>query len=96
MTASVLIIGGSSGIGGALAKHYLASGTQVSVISRQPAPSQPQLTWLQDTPESEHRSASVIAEALTQQPEIIFICNGVLHENTPCRKKLSASSISTF
>ena len=80
MTASVLIIGGSSGIGGALTRHYLASGAQVSVISRQPAPAQPQLTWLQDTLQTEQHSANVIAEALTQQPEIIFICNGVLHD----------------
>lgn len=80
MTASVLIIGGSSGIGGALARHYLAKAAQVSVISRQPAPSQPQLIWLQDTLHSEQHSATVIAEALTHQPEIIFICNGVLHD----------------
>ncbi|MDX1391867.1 MAG: SDR family NAD(P)-dependent oxidoreductase [Rheinheimera sp.] len=40
MTQSVLIIGGGSGIGLALAQHYAAAGARGAVISRQPAPAQ--------------------------------------------------------
>ncbi|MEH8017236.1 SDR family NAD(P)-dependent oxidoreductase [Rheinheimera muenzenbergensis] len=80
MSNAVLIIGGGSGIGLALAQYYAASGARVSVISRQPAPQHPKINWLQDNLAAETASADIIAKALTQQPDTIFICNGVLHD----------------
>ena len=80
MTPSVLIIGGGSGIGLALAQHYATSGASVSVISRQPAAQRQNINWLQDKLSSEATSADIIAQALTRQPDTIFICNGVLHD----------------
>lgn len=52
----------------------------VAVISRQPATQQQQINWLQDTLSAEADSADIIAKALTQHPDTIFICNGVLHD----------------
>lgn len=87
MTQSVLIIGGGSGIGLALAKHYRTSGATVTIISRKPA-TQPQDThWLQDNLSSESNSADIIARALMQQPDTIFICNGVLHDASAMPEK---------
>ena len=80
MTQSVLIIGGGSGIGYALAQHYAAAGVRVAVISRQAAAPQQDIAWLQDTLTSEQNSADIIARALTEKPDTIFICNGVLHD----------------
>jgi len=80
MTQSVLIIGGGSGIGLALARFYSAAGAKVCVISRQPAASLADIYWLQDTLESEAHSAAMVAEAVILQPDAIFICNGVLHD----------------
>ena len=87
MTQSVLIIGGSSGIGYALAKHYSAIGANVTVISRQPATQRQHINWLQDTLSTETGSADIIAQALTQQPDTIFICNGVLHDDSAMPEK---------
>jgi NAD(P)-dependent dehydrogenase (short-subunit alcohol dehydrogenase family) len=87
MTQSVLIIGGGSGIGLALAQHYAAAGARVAVISRQSAATQQNIAWLQDTLTSEKNSADIIAEALTEKPDTIFICNGVLHDNSAMPEK---------
>ena len=87
MTQSVLIIGGGSGIGWALAQHYAVSGARVSVISRQSAPQHPQINWLQDNLAAETASADIIAKALTQHPDTIFICNGVLHDDSGMPEK---------
>lgn len=80
MTQSVLIIGGGSAIGLALARHYRSSGARVTLISRQHLTDMPAVEWLQDPLGSEQHSAALVAQALAQQPEIIFICNGVLHD----------------
>ena len=80
MTQSVLIIGGGSGIGLALARLYNADGAKVCIISRQPAPGLADNYWLQDTLESEAHSAAMVAKAVLLQPDTIFICNGVLHD----------------
>lgn len=80
MTQSVLIIGGTSAIGLALARHYRSSGARVTLISRQHLTDMPAVEWLQDPLSSEQHSAALVAQALAQQPEIIFICNGVLHD----------------
>ena len=87
MNQSVLIIGGGSGIGLALAQHYANSGARVSVISRQPATQQQQINWLQDALMTEAGSADIIAKALTQHPDTIFICNGVLHDDSAMPEK---------
>ena len=87
MTQSVLIIGGGSGIGLALAQHYAAAGARVAVISRQSAAPQQPIAWLQDTLTSEQNSADIIASALTEKPNTIFICNGVLHDASAMPEK---------
>lgn len=87
MAQSVLIIGGGSAIGLALAQHYAAGGTSVTLISRQPAAQQQNINWLQDTLSSEATSADIIAQALTRQPDTIFICNGVLHDDKAMPEK---------
>ena len=87
MTASVLIIGGGSGIARALAHHYSASGATVTVISRQEPPAQAPFCWLQDPLQAEPHSADVVAKALTLQPDTIFICNGVLHDGQAMPEK---------
>ena len=87
MTASVLIIGGSSGIGSALAQYYLAHGGKVTVISRQSPPTRAKFVWLQDKLQSDQHSAAMIAEALNQHPDTIFICNGVLHDASAMPEK---------
>ncbi len=87
MTQSVLIIGGGSGIGLALAHCYSANGAKVTVISRQRVADLPKILWLQDTLDAEANSATLMAQALTRQPEIIFICNGVLHDTQAMPEK---------
>ncbi|MBU1308491.1 MAG: SDR family NAD(P)-dependent oxidoreductase [Gammaproteobacteria bacterium] len=87
MSNAVLIIGGGSGIGLALAQYYAASGAGVAVISRQSAAQQQQINWLQDTLSAEADSADIIAKALTQHPDTIFICNGVLHDASAMPEK---------
>ncbi|WP_337878589.1 SDR family NAD(P)-dependent oxidoreductase [Rheinheimera sp.] len=84
---SVLVIGGSSGIGMALAQHYAGAKAAVTVISRQSSPQLPDLNWLQDPLTSEPFSAEMVAKALTYQPDIIFICNGVLHDSQAMPEK---------
>ncbi|MBV2128836.1 SDR family NAD(P)-dependent oxidoreductase [Arsukibacterium indicum] len=89
MSEQVLIIGAGSGIGLGLVQHYLALGHQVQAISRSSCPAalaQPALNWLQlattaagDVAESMVNQA--VAEAITLQPSIIFICQGWLHDN---------------
>ena len=80
MSQSVLIIGGSSRIGQAIAQQCSADGAVVSLISRQPVP--PQIAWFcyQDAAQSTDSSQQTIEQALQQQPDTIFICNGVLHD----------------
>ena len=80
MSQSVLIIGGSSRIGQAIAQQCSADGAVVSVISRQPAPTQTAWFWYQDATQSVDSSQQTIEQALQQQPDTIFICNGVLHD----------------
>ena len=87
MTASVLIIGGSSGIGKALAQHYSAEGACVTVISRQAKPAQVSYYWYQDSLTCEAESEQVVKQALAQQPDTIFICNGVLHDEKAMPEK---------
>ena len=80
MSGSILIIGGSSRIGHAIAQQSSAGGAVVSVISRQPAPVDTAWFWYQDALQSEASSQHCIEQALEQQPDTIFICNGVLHD----------------
>lgn len=87
MTASVLIIGGSSGIGKALAQHYSAEGACVTVISRRAKPAQVSYYWYQDSLTCEAESEQVVKQALAQQPDTIFICNGVLHDEKAMPEK---------
>jgi len=88
MTQSVLVIGAGTGIGLALARHYVDSGATVCVISRQNnSADNPALHWLQDPLLSEEHSAVVITQALLHQPQTIFICNGVLHDDKAMPEK---------
>lgn len=80
MSQSVLIIGAGSAIGLALAQYYRSSGAKVTLISRQHLTDMPAGEWLQDPLTSEQHSAALVAQALAQQPDTIFICNGVLHD----------------
>ena len=80
MTQSVLIIGGSSGIGQAIAQQSSAEGAVVSVISRQAAPIASPWFWYQDALQSQHSSQDCIEQALQHKPDTIVICNGVLHD----------------
>ena len=80
MAQSILVIGGGSAIGLALAQHYAGCGAKVTVISRQRPRQHTAITWLQDTLSTEAASADLVADALRQQPDTIFICNGVLHD----------------
>lgn len=87
MTKSVLIIGGSSGIGLALAQHYHQQAATVSVISRQPSAQAVQWHWFEDDQHSAEHSADCIRQALAYQPETIFICSGVLHDASAMPEK---------
>ena len=88
MSKSVLIIGGSTGIGAALAAHYKAEGTTVSVISRQNASSDTAgYFWFQDQLQSDQHSIECVEQALVQQPDTIFICNGVLYDDAAMPEK---------
>ena len=80
MTQSILVIGGSSRIGQAIAQQCGSFGAQVSVISRQPAPLETGWFWYQDALQSDDSSQACIEQALAQQPDTIMICNGVLHD----------------
>ena len=80
MPQSVLIIGGSSGIGQAIAQQSSAEGAVVSVISRQAAPIASPWFWYQDALQSQHSSQDCIEQALQHKPDTIVICNGVLHD----------------
>ena len=79
MSASLLVIGGGSGIGLALAQHYSALGSKVSVISRQPAANSA-WHWYQDELQHSIQTEQLLQQALQHQPDTIFICNGVLHD----------------
>ena len=80
MSQSVLIIGGGSRIAQAIAQLCSAEDGLVSVISRQSAPVNTAWHWYQDALQSADSSQHCIEQALQQQPETIFICNGVLHD----------------
>jgi NAD(P)-dependent dehydrogenase (short-subunit alcohol dehydrogenase family) len=80
MSKSVLIIGGSSGIGLALAQHYAADLAKISVISRQQPGNNNNGHWFKDNMDSAEHSEHCVQQALLQQPDTIFICNGVLHD----------------
>ena len=80
MSQSVLIIGGSSRIAQALAQQCSSAGVTVSVISRQPQPPQTAYFYYQDALQSPDSSQHCIEQALQQQPDTVFICNGVLHD----------------
>lgn len=84
---SVLILGASSGIGRALAKHYSAQGARVVAISRSKAAEQSEYIWLVDSLQTEQDSEKVMAQALLMAPEIIFICHGVLHDDAAMPEK---------
>ena len=82
----MLTIGGSSQIGLAIAKECHATGAIVNVISRQAMPefNMPEavgFNWFQDAEQSEESCQQQIELALEQQPDTIFICNGVLHDD---------------
>ncbi len=87
MIQSVLVIGGSSGIGLALAQYYAAKSAKISIISRQPASEENAWHWFEDSLQSDEHSAQVVQQALVQQPELIFICNGVLHDDNAMPEK---------
>ena len=80
MSRSVLIIGGSSRIGQAIARQCSSEGAQVSLISRQPAAHASTGFHFQDTLQSQDSSQQCIEHALAHNPDTIFICNGVLHD----------------
>ncbi len=80
MTKSVLIIGGSSRIGQAIAQQCSSEGAVVSVISRQSAVGHAGWFCYQDVLQSEASSQQCIEQVLQQQPDTVFICNGVLHD----------------
>ena len=80
MSQSILIIGGSSRIGQAIAQQCSAGGAVVSVVSRQTAPADSAWFCYQDALQSADSSQQCIEQALQQQPDTIFICNGVLHD----------------
>ena len=73
MTQSILVIGGSSRIGQAIAQQCGSFGAQVSVISRQPAPLETGWFWYQDALQSDDSSQACIEQALAQQPDTIVI-----------------------
>ncbi|WP_214000671.1 SDR family NAD(P)-dependent oxidoreductase [Arsukibacterium sp.] len=92
MSEQILIIGAGSGIGQGLVQHYLQQGDQVQAISRgacPPALATTALNWLQLTEadvaskEDAQESAinSVVTEAVAARPDIVFICQGWLHDN---------------
>ncbi|GAB2912717.1 SDR family NAD(P)-dependent oxidoreductase [Rheinheimera gaetbuli] len=87
MSQAVLIIGGGSGIGLALAQHYLNSGAKVTLISRQHLTAISGVEWLHDPLTAEKHSAAIVAQALEQKPDTIFICNGVLHDDKAMPEK---------
>ncbi|NLZ78646.1 MAG: SDR family NAD(P)-dependent oxidoreductase [Gammaproteobacteria bacterium] len=87
MSQSILIMGGSSAIGQAIARDSSARGAVVSVISRQPAPLESGWFWYQDALQSEASSEQCIEQALVQQPDTIVICNGVLHDEAGMPEK---------
>ncbi len=80
MSRSVLIIGGRSRIGQAIARQCSSEGAQVSLISRQPAAHASIWFHFQDTLQSQDSSQQCIEHALAHNPDTIFICNGVLHD----------------
>lgn len=82
MNKSTLIIGGSSGIGQAIAAQSSAAGARVSIISRQPRIKGTDASWYwyQDELQTKDTSEQQITAALKHQPDTIFICNGVLHD----------------
>lgn len=81
-THSVLIIGGSGGIGQSLAAEANLRGAHVAIISRKKAPKtiDTRWCWYQDTIENEEHSIANVNKAIEHQPDTIFICNGVLHD----------------
>ena len=92
MAENILIIGAGSGIGVGLVQHYCNQGHQVQAISRQPCPvsmERADVSWLSPADDqtdvtegvSEQAVHKVVAEALTAEPAIIFICQGWLHDN---------------
>lgn len=87
MHGSVLIIGGSSSIGQALARHYHNAGATVAVLSRRPAQASPPYYWYQDMLHNTADSEACIGQALQHQPDHIFICNGVLHDDMAMPEK---------
>lgn len=80
MSRSVLIIGGSSRIGQAIAEQCSNAGAVVSLISRQPAAQASPWWHYQDAEQTEASSQECIEQALAHNPDTIFICNGVLHD----------------
>lgn len=87
MSKSVLIIGGSSHIAQAIAEQFHQQGARVSIISRQPAPKHSAYIWQQDALQSEDSCQHSVEQALQQQPDTVFICNGVLHDTSGIPEK---------
>ncbi len=87
MLKSVLIIGGSSQIAQAIAAQCHQQGAQVSIISRQPAPQCSPYLWQHDALQSEDSCQHSVEQALQQQPDTVFICNGVLHDSSGMPEK---------
>tara|TARA_R110002126_G_scaffold43475_21_gene124616 strand:- start:9589 stop:10329 length:741 start_codon:yes stop_codon:yes gene_type:complete len=87
----ILVIGAGSGIGLGLVQHYLQQSEQVLAISRSASPGEKSegLRWLQvetvdaavQPEQTEQAINRVVAEAIAEQPAIIFICQGWLHDN---------------
>lgn len=80
MKQSILIIGGSSRIGQAIAQQCNDEGATVSIISRQPAADDVRWFHYQDALQSEDSNQQCVERALQHQPNSVFICNGVLHD----------------
>lgn len=104
--SAVLIIGASSAIGGALAKHYLQQGDTVLWLSRFAADvDHPQLYSIQ-APDLEGQTdwalhqdflSSLVSSLLQHQVSLIFNCIGWLHQGADSKllpeKSISQSSV---
>ncbi|NRQ43895.1 SDR family NAD(P)-dependent oxidoreductase [Rheinheimera sp. YQF-2] len=94
MNLAVLIIGAGSGIGQALVQHYLQQHYVVHALSRSASPlpvANDKLHWHIDntadtTADNAHR-AGLLAQIFSSDVSCIFICNGVLHDDTAMPEK---------
>jgi NAD(P)-dependent dehydrogenase (short-subunit alcohol dehydrogenase family) len=94
MNLAVLIIGAGSGIGQALVQHYLQQHYVVHALSRSASPlpvANDKLHWhidnTVDTAADNAHRAGLLAQIFSSDVSCIFICNGVLHDDTAMPEK---------